>query len=212
MAYVSDLFDQLRDLLNDSADTQVSFATKKLYLNRGINRMWPAIWRVATASVTLVPDTYEYSYPVALADGYLLSVEISDEDGDDYVRTNAYDIVTGDEDLAGIIKVPTNPAAGQLLRLRYVAAVPVIAASTYSAAGSEAWTGPDRAMGLPVLYAMGMIAARKLDDRQDASRYSTTQALNGVTDQDIMGSAQMWFGQFESELLALERPLPVARD
>jgi hypothetical protein len=67
-------------------------------------------------------------------------------------------------------------------------------------------------MRLAVLYAMGMIAAGKVDDRQDTLRYNTTQATNGVNDGDIIQFAQMWFGQFDVELADMERPLPISRD
>lgn len=212
MAFVSDLFDQLRDLLNDTTDAQVAFATKKLYLNRGIARLWPAVARVVSdSSIVIVADTYIYTLPVALSDGLLLSVEIESKDA--YVRLSGYDVIPGDEDLAGLLVLPgLLPKAGRIIRLRYAAPVSQIAAVSYVAAQTEAWAGPDRALGLPVLYAMGMASARKLDDRQDTTRYSTTQARNGVSDGGIMGASQMWFGQFEAELAEMERPLPPARD
>lgn len=212
MAFVSELFDQMRDLLNDASDTQVPFATKKLYLNRGIARMWPRIFSVRTATITFLADTTELALTAAIAEGLILSVEREVVAGEGWwIPYEAYDIRAGDEDLAGVITLPYNSGPGFDLRIKYVAAVPLIAAASYTAAQSETWTGPDRAMGLPVLYAMGMAVARKLDDRQDTSRYSTTQALNGVTDQDIMGASQMWFGQFEAELAELERPLPISK-
>lgn len=214
MAFVSELFDQFRDLIGDTADTQISFATKKIWLNRGIARLWPRVGRfVSDTSLAIVADQYEYDLPAGLAEGMLLSVEIETENADEYQRMDRYDVIPGDEDLGWklVILAPL-PDEDKKIRVRYFAPIAAIAASTYVAAQSESWVGPDRAMGLPVLYAMGMSAARKLDDRQDTLRYSTTQALNGVTDQDIMGASQMWFGQFEVELADMERPLPPARD
>lgn len=214
MAFVSDMFDQLRDLLNDASDTQVPFATKKLYLNRGISRMWPVVWQVSTETITLVDAQYDYSLAAGAIDGIILSVEITtEENGTEFVRWDEYDVVPGDHDTAGVFRITAyHPGADYDIRIKYAAPVALISAASYVAAQAEAWVGPERAIGLPVLYAMGMIAARKLDDRQDTYRYSTTQATNGVTDQDIMGSAQMWFAMFEAELELIRRPLPPARD
>lgn len=215
MAFVSEMVDQLRDLLNDAADSQVSYANKKLWLNRGIRRLWPSIYRIVTdTSITVVADTYDYTLPAAITDGMITSVEIETGPGENrFIRFEDYDIVEGDEDLAGYFRFTSLlPEAGTDIRIRYAAPVPVIAASTYAAAGSETWTGPDRALNLPVLYAMAMIAGRKVDDRQDHTRYTTLQAMNGVQDQDIMAAYQMWMGQFELELDSWSRPLPIVRD
>jgi len=215
MAFVSEMVDQLRDLLGDAADSQVTYANKKLWLNRGIRALWPSIYRVVVdTSITVAADTYDYALPAAVMDGVIMSIEIETGDGTDrYVRFEDYDIIEGDEDQAGVLRFTTYlPSAGVGVRIRYAAPIPVIAAASYAAAGSETWTGPDRALNLPVLYAMAMIAGRKLDDRQDHTRYSTMQSMNGVTDQDIMGSYQMWMGQFELELDKWSRPLPIVRD
>lgn len=213
MAFVSDMFDQLRDLLNDPTDTQVPFTTKKLYLNRGIARMWPSVYFISTDTVALTAGTYDYGLTTLVSGGHLLSVEVNSiVDALRYSRLDRYDVVPGDEDLGGRIVLLDNPVTGTSLRIKYAAPIAQIAAASYAASQSETFVGPDRAIGLPVLYAMGMIAMRKLDDRQDTDRYSTTQAENGVTDQDIMGSAQTWFGQFELELETMGRVLPPARD
>lgn len=213
MAYVSEMFDQLRDLLDDPGDTQVPFDTKKRYLNRGINRLWPRIHRTSTTTITVVSGTYEYALPVAAADGFILSVEVEGDYG--YGRFVQYDIIDGDEDTAGIFRLTVDPDSlgnGSLIRIKYVGPVPVIAAASYAAAQSEVWTGPDRAIGFPVLYAMGMITGRKIDGRQDYTAYATTQDANGVSDNDIMQAAAFWLGQFEEEVSQAERPLPIARD
>jgi len=215
MAFVSEMFDQLRDMLNDSTDTQVSFANKKLWLNRGIRRMWPSVYRIVVdTSLSVVDETYDYVLPAAIANGIITAVEIETGNGDDrYLRLEDYDIIEGDEDQAGVIRFSAYlPEAGSIIRIRYAARVPTIVAASYAAAQSESWTGPDDAMDLPVLYAMAMIAGRKVDDRQDHTRYSTLQALNGVSDQDIMAVYQMWMGQFELELDQRSRPLPIVRD
>lgn len=215
MAFVSELFDQLRDLIGDAADTQVPFATKKLYLNRGIARLWPAVWRLVSTTITIVTETYDYALPAAAADGMIVSVELEQEDGS-YRRFDDYDVISGDEDLAGVFRLVSDPDNVELLgfdiRIVYAAPVSLITAASYAAAQAESWTGPDRAMGIPVHYAASMVAARKIDDRQDTNTYNTETAQNGVTDQDMMALSQMWMGQFELELAAFDRPLPPARD
>ena len=215
MAFVSEMVDQLRDLLNDATDSQVPIATKKMFLNRGIVRLWPRMYRIVNATINLVADTYDYSLAVAIADGYIISVELSTASGgSEYERLRDYDIIAGDEDLAGTFRMTRSTSAlgGYTVRIRYAAPISPISASTYANMQSEVFTGPDRALNLPVLYAMGLIAGRRLDDRQDHTRYSTTQAANGVTDTDIMQAQQLWLGQFELELDAMERPLPIASD
>lgn len=212
--FVSEMFDQLRDLLNDATDTQVPFATKKLYLNRGIARLWPKIYRIATESLTTVEGERNYNLTNGggPSDGWIASVEITDANGD-YQRFTDYDILPGDEDrVAVMVLTGILPAAGRTIRLRFGTFISPITAASYAAAQAETWVGPDRAIHLPVLYAMGMIASRRLDDRQDHTRYSTTQNANGVTDTDIMQSQQLWLGQFELELDAMYQPYPVAKD
>lgn len=212
MAFVSEMIDQLRDLLDDDDDSQVAFATKRLYLNRGIIRLWPRIYRIREVTLSMTAGEYEYTL-TDLGEGQVLSAEYShDSDVENYRTMMRYRITPSDEDHTATLYLGFNPDDGAEVRIKWIAAVPAITAASYAAAEAEVWTGPDRAIGLPVLYAMGMITARKLDNRQDHTRMSTTQALNGVTDQDIMGAAQMWFGQFEAELAELERPLPIAKD
>lgn len=214
MAFVSEMFDQLRDLLNDAADAQVPFATKKLFLNLGIRALFPSVGRIVSATITTSASGRDYSLAAVVADGIIVSVELETALASGvYARFDDYDIISGDEDLAGTFRLTgLYPGDGLNIRIRYFAPIPVIAAASYAAAQSEVWTGPDRVIGLPVLYAMGMCAARRIDDRQDHTTYSTTRALNGVDDQDILISAQSWFGQFSTELLNMERPLPPARD
>lgn len=214
MAFVSELVDQLRDLLNDASDTQVPYATKKIYLNNGINRLWPRIYRISSTTITVLTATYDYALPVGAADGLVISVELEGLYG--FTRFVDYDILDGDEDTAGVFRLVRSPDDADLLgydiRIKYAAPIAQIVASTYAAAVSETWVGPDRARHLAVLYAMSMIAARRIDDRQDHTRYSTTQAMNGVSDNDILQASAYWMGQFESELSQMERPLPIARD
>lgn len=212
--FVSEMFDQVRDLLNDSGDTQVSFATKKMYLNRGIAQLWPTVGRMLTESFAVVANQRNYSLTNGggPSDGLILAVEMTDDNGE-YERFDDYDILPGDEDRAAIfVLTGIMPTTGMTIRIRYLTYIPSISAASYAAAQAETWTGPDKAIHLPVLYAMAMIAMRRIDDRTDYTRYSTTQAQNGVDDQDIMNSATTWMGQFELELGKMETPLPPAKD
>ena len=215
MAFVSEMVDQLRILLDDAADTQVAIGTKKLWLNRGIRMLWPNVYRVVVdTSITIIADTYEYALPVAIADGYIMSIERESANGTNrFFRYEDYDIIDGNEDQAGIFRVLSGlPEVGVEIRIRYAAPIAPISGSSYAAMGSETWVGPDRALNLPVMYAMSMIVGSKLDNRQDHTRYSTTQAINGVQDSDLMAAQQMWMGQFELELDKLTRPLPIVKD
>lgn len=216
MAFVSEIFDQVRDLLNDSGDTQVTFAQKKLYVNNGIRRMWPHCYRVVTdLTVVLVANTFEYNLPADLANGDLLSVFVeTDIASGQYVRLSYFEIY----ELSNTNKViwfPNNTLpspAGSRVRLNWAEPISLVAAATYVAAQAETWNGREDQIQLPAYYAAALIAARKIDDRQDTSRYSTTQAFNGVTDSDLMEASQMWMGQFELELAQQGRPFPPAVD
>jgi hypothetical protein len=213
MAFTSEMFDQLRDLLNDPTDAQVPFATKKLYLNRAINLLWPRVFTQSIATIALTSGTYEYSTTTPVSTGVIISIEINTlADTNRYYRFDAYDLLPGDEDFQGRLLLADNPITGTSVRIRYATAVGPVQSASYVAAQTEAWIGPDRAMQLPVMYAMGMITARKLDDRQDTSNYNTNQALNGVDDRDIMALSQMWFAQFELELDNMAILMPPARD
>lgn len=215
MAFTQEMFDQLRDFLTDPTDNQVDFSTKKLYLNRGIARLWPKVFRVMDAgTVTIASNQYDYDLPATMNHGHVLTVEIESGNATGlYYSVGHYEVIPATESAVAKLKIGgTLPAAGAKLRIRYAAPVPRITAASYSAAGSETWNGPEEAIGLPVVYAMGLISLRRLDDRLDHNRYSTTQAMNGVDEQDLISSAQLWFGQFDIELNELgkrfERYLP----
>lgn len=214
MAFVSEMVDQLRVFLNDTGDTQVSFATKKLFLNRGIQVLWPAIYRITETTIAVTTADSIYALPIAVTQGLVLSVELRDStDNDDYLRLANFDVIAGDEDTAGYIRLGRRPTSDSaLLRIRYATPISQIAAATYVAAQSEVWVGPDRALNLPVLYAMAMITSAKIDDRQDHTRYSTTQAANGTADSDILTASSAWLNQYYAELEQLTRPLPPTRD
>lgn len=218
MAFVSEMIDQLRDLLNDdSSDTDVSFAIKRRWLNVGIRRLWPDVYRVVEYTGITVPAAsdaeWESTLPAALGEGHILSVEVEQTPGDgDYMRFDRYDIIVGDEDQTSVFRFLALPQEGAIVRLRYTAPVPTITAASYVAAQSEVWQGPDQAMDAPVAYAMSMIWERRLEDRMNFKRYSTTQATNGVSDADIAATARGWMDSYVLERERLNRPLPIVKD
>lgn len=214
MAFVSEMVDELRLLLDDASDTQVPIATKRLFLNRGIARLWPEVWRYVTLEIALDEAELDYAITVpwsADAEFRLLSVEYEDTDGL-RSRFSDYDFLSTDEDSAPTIRLTAYPEDAASLHLRMMVQIPLIVGTTYAAMGSEEWTGPDRAIGLPVLYAMAMITAAKIDNRQDLTNYNAQLADNGVTDRDIMAANQLWMGQFELELDKSSRMPPPAKD
>lgn len=214
MAFVSEMFDQLRDLLNDVADSQVTYATKKLYLNRGIARLWPKVYRIAETTIDLDTTNYIYSVPAAVADGHIVTVEYRDDSDDqNYQRFSDYDYIPLGSGTTGRLRITrVIEDTNAQVRISYAAPISYISAASYAAAGAETWTGSDRALSLPVYYAAALCAMRKIDDRQDTNRYSTTQGQNGVTDRDMLAAAQTWMGQFELELGEMDRPLMPATD
>lgn len=206
MAFTSEMFDQLRDFLTDPTDSQVDFSTKKLYLNRGVARLWPKVFRIVDAgSIPVVAGQYEYTLPTAMNHGHVLTVELESGNATGLFYTlGHYEVIPATDALPARLKIGgTLPAVGSLIRVRYGAPIARIAAASYAASGSETWVGPEEAIGLPVVYAMGLISLRKLDDRLDHSRYSTTQAANGVQETDLMSASQVWFNQFDLELAEL---------
>lgn len=214
MAYVSEMIDQLRDLLSDPNDMQVSFSTKRMYLNLGISAMWPRIWRIVTASdITVVAETYDYALPAGASEHGIVSIEL--EDGEalgTYTRLAHYDLLPGDEDTVAMLRLAWLPEAGSLIRYRYVSPITPIVATTYATAASETFVGPDKVLGLPVLYAMGLLAVRRMEDYLDASRQRPSNESDRFDVSSLMSSSRMWMNQFEAQVSAMSRPLPVAED
>ena len=211
--YVSEMFDQLRLLLVDPSDTDYPFETKKLYLNRGIDAMFPKVYMIETDETTaLVEDDVEYIVPTAFAGGYITSVEIEDPDTGYYSRLDTYDLThnrSGDT----LIKLdfqPTADQAGMNLRFRGAIQIPRISAASYAAAGSETWLGPAQAIEIPVAYAMSLCYITALNPRMDFGEYSV-QNQNGAADiVSIMGAGQYWMEQFRMLLDQHEMPLPIS--
>lgn len=208
MATQQDLIDDLADRLNDVGHAQVPLATKTRFLNRGMAAMFPKIFRtVRDASVVLATDTFEYPLPATVQKGKLLMLEY--ETGpttNRYVRFHRYDIVPSVTDPILVLLDNQLPAAaGSAIRL--TAAMPM---TPFTSNMADVYNGPDGTDELPVLYAMGLAAARQLDDRIDHQRYSVTNQVNGVEASDIMTASQFWFAQFELLLDRFALPVPAA--
>lgn len=214
MSFSSEMIDDLRDRLNDVADTQVPFATKVRFLNRGQAAMFPRIFKVVRDStLVLATDTFEYTLPSTVGTGKVLTVEMeSGVSSGRYTPLSRYDIIPS-------LTVPTlvlldnslPAAAGSKIRITTADRLTPFTAATYGAAGSEVYAGPAGTEELPVLYAMGLATARALDDRMDYTRYSATQVNGAVDPNDIMQVSQFWFAQFELLLDRLQMPFPVSR-
>lgn len=214
MSYAAEMIEDLRDRLNDTNDTQVPFATKIRFLNRGMSAMYPRIFRIARdSSLVLVTDTFEYTIPAAVAQGKVLTVEVESGVGTNrYAHLSRYDVIPS-------LTVPTlvmldaslPSAAGAKIRITSAERLTAFTSANYTASQSEVYSGPAGTEELPVLYAMGLATARALDDRMDYTRYSATQQNNSVDSNDIMQVSQFWFAQFELLLDRMQMPLPAAR-
>jgi hypothetical protein len=214
--YVSEMVDQLRDLLNDGSDTDVIIAQKKRYLNNGIRAMYPRLYRIVSDTSTIVSSTtvYSYPFPASVASGALLGVEIEVPAEGEYYPFYRYEVSPGDIiDPPRLRLTPRPHPAAINSNIKMTCAMPFepITSNTYASMQSEDWTGSPDYLHLPVLYAMGMLSARGLDDRLDYSRYSTTQAQNGATEQDIVTVVNTWFERFDAEVEAKSKVLPLLR-
>lgn len=203
MTLASDMLADLNDRINDVANTQIPEANKLRYLNSGIRAMWPKIYRtVQDSTLVLTVDQTEYVAPPAFNYGYLVRVDF--EHG---VGTNDYLILDNFEvnnlGTSKIIRVKWRPGEyGAKFRLTGV--VPV----TEFATTSSTYDGPPQTVELPVWYATGLAASRRMDDRMDYKRYSTTTAQNGVDLREITDGSLFAFQQFELLLDRLQMTLP----
>lgn len=214
MSFSSDMIDDLRDRLNDVADTQVPFATKVRFLNRGQSAMFPRVFKmVRDSTLVLATNTFEYTFPAGVGTGKVLTVEV--ETGSATARftpLTRYDIIPSLTTPTLVLLDTSLPAAtGAKLRIVTADRMTAFAAANYAASQSEVYSGPIGTEELPVLYAMGLATARALDDRMDYTRYSATQVNGAVDPNDIMQVSQFWFAQFELILDRLQMPFPVSR-
>jgi hypothetical protein len=212
MSTAGEMIDDLRDRLNDIADTQVPFPTKLRFLNRGQAAMYPRIYRIVRdSSLALVAGTYEYVLPAGVGTGKVLTVETeTDVTTDRYTHLNRYDLIPGVATPTLVLLDAQLPSpAGSCLRITSADRMTPFVAATYAASQSVVYTGPAGTEELPILYAMGLATARVLDDRMDYTRYSATQVNGTVDPNDIMQVSQFWFAQFELLLDRLQMPFPV---
>lgn len=215
MSTAADMVDDLRDRLNDAGDTQVPFATKIRFLNRGIAAMYPKVFKVVRdTTLVIVDDQFEYNFPAGVGTGKVLTVEIeTSSTSDRFTPMNRYDIIPSLTAPVLVLLDPALPAeADSRIRITTADRVDPYVAASYVASQSVTYTGPAGTEELPVLYAMGLATARVLDDRMDYTRYSATQVNNGVDPNDIMQVSQFWFAQFELLLDRLQQPFPIARN
>jgi len=209
------MVDDLRDRLNDQGDTQVPLLTKVRFLNRGQAAMYPRIFRmVRDTSLVLATGQFEYSFPVGVGTGKVLTMEVeSTPTSSRFTSLGRYDIIPSLTSPTLVLLDQELPAAaGSGMRITTADRLIPFAATTYPALQSELYTGPSGTEELPVLYAMGLATARALDDRMDYTRYSATQVNNTVDPNDIMQVSQFWFAQFELLLDRMQMPYPVSRN
>ena len=209
--------DQLRDLLVDPTDTQVSFALKMHYLNMGMRAMFPRVYRVAVDSTDQwVDDVFYYNVPATVRGGLLYLIEKSTDADDDYfipMDYDEYDIQPGaaGADILAITWDPGSTYATGFIKYHAVLPATTYTAANYSAAGTEAYTYPDHTVEGPVLYAMSRIMAIPLDKRMDYGRTSLQAANRAATPQDILGVSAYWLDEFERRVEEWRLVLPQGR-
>jgi hypothetical protein len=215
--YHSEQLDQIRDLLVDPTDTQVTFDMKVHYLNQGMRAMWPRVYQVVTDGTTqFVDDTYEYTVPAAVRSGHYVQLEKSKADDDDYFYKMDYEDYRILPKAGGADTLILGFDPGSVWEDGYVritAAVPLTAytAANYTAAQSEAYTGPDYTAEAPVLYAMSRIMAIPLDKRMGYEQYSLQRGNGAASPQEILAASAYWLDEFERRLDEWKMPLPVGR-
>ncbi len=215
--YHSEQTDQLRDLLVDPTDIQVSFDMKMHYLNAGMRAMFPRVYRIAVDSTDQwEDDVFYYPVPAAVRGGLLYLIEKSTAADDDYfvpLDYDEYDIQPGaaGADVLSITWDPTTIYEDGYIK--YHAAVPATkySAADYAAAGSEVYTYPDHTVEGPVLYAMSRIMAIPLDERMDYGRMSLSPQNRSATPQDILGASAYWLDEFERRVEEWRLALPQGR-
>jgi hypothetical protein len=213
MSTAGDMIDDLRDRLNDVADTQVPFATKLRFLNRGQAAMFPRVFKMVRDNTLVLTSAFEYTFPAGIGTGKVLTVEVETGSGTArYTPLNRYEIIPSLTAPTLVLMDQTLPAvAGAKLRITTADRLDPFVAANYAASQAVTYTGPAGTEELPVLYAMGLATARVLDDRMDYTRYSATQVNGSVDPNDIMQVSQFWFAQFELLLDRLQMPFPVSR-
>ena len=216
--YNSDLVDQLRDLLEDAGDSQVTYLRKRWYLNAGMRAMWPRVHQVVSdATQTFTSGTYEYTIPAAVRGGRMLTIEKSKSTDTDFFYMMDYDDyeIKHGPGGANVVVLKWDPGStwGNTGLIRYTTALPLtaFAAADYAAAASEAYTGPDYTAEGPVLYAMSRIAAIPLDDRMNYGRLSVQQQNRAASPQEHLAVSAYWLDEFERRVDEWRMAMPVSR-
>lgn len=209
MVTAGTLLTDMRDRLNDAGDTQISLATKIVYMNYGMAATFPRLYLVARdITQTIASSTYEYNIPAAVGNNTkMLRVEVETGVASNrYVPLYNYEIIPSLTAPILTLEGDTLPAPVGA-KIRYTAAKPL----TPFTDANSVYDGPTGSEELPVLYAMGLALSRRLDDRIDHRRYPSTQNANGVGPNEIMTASQFSFAQFELLLERFAIPLPADR-
>jgi hypothetical protein len=217
--YASDQIDQLRDLLEDAADSQVTFARKLYFLNAGQRAMWPRVYQIVQdSSTTFTDDQYEYTIPAAVRGGRIFQLEKSlAADTDYFYPFDIDDYNIQRVSTAGADKIILNWDPGSTYGdtgvIRITSALPLTpyTAAAYAASQSEVYTGPDYTLEGPVLYAMSRISAIPLDDRMDHGRISVQAQNRAASPQEYLAVSAYWLDEFERRVEEWNLPLPASR-
>lgn len=212
--YASDMIDELRDYLDDATDTDVAFATKLRYLNRGQAAMYPKVFVTARDStLTYDVDIYEYTIPAAVAHGKIILVELeSTSTSSRFVRLNEYEIVPASANASSLPLLVFSRARdaqdGGAIRITAANPLTAFTSANYAASQAETYTGPAYTMELPVFFAMSQIMARVLDKRMDFGRFSVQNQNATANPIDIMSASQYWMDRYDKMLEQMQMPLP----
>lgn len=207
MATLAELLADLNDEINDAGNTQAPVATKVRALNHGIRATWPRLYRTERdETLVIAADTWEYNIPAAIASNtkiLMIEIERGLADGR-FDPVMSFHIVPGLTD--PILVFEDNELPGEVgAKIR----ITVASQLTELAVDADIYDGPSGTEELPVLYALGKIMGRRLDDRIDHRRYPSNTGSNGVTPDTIMTASQFAFAQFELLLERFTMPLPV---
>jgi hypothetical protein len=134
-----------------------------------------------------------------------VQIETGFTDGE-YFESYNHQILPG---AAPILRFPGNVLPAESgARVRLSATIPLTLFAVGEQGQADSYTGPVGTDQIPVLYAMGLWTATRVDSRLVHETYSTTQALNSVDSLDLMSASQFWMGQFELLLDRLSMPTP----
>lgn len=206
MPTLTNMLDDLRDLLDDSNDTKYSAATKTRWINHGQNAMWPYIYQVVRDdSLAMASGTMEYTIPSEVGyESVLIGVEVETTSGE-FVKLDGrqYDVVPHLTDQLLIFRGSSIPGV-DTGSIRITAALPL----TELSIGTDVYSGPKVTSELPIMYAMHKAMARDIESRLQWYRFSTTQGLNQTSSDDFIMSSAKWMELFQAGLERLRMPAP----